>query len=119
MRQAQHEQHQLALRLQNTNPSNQIKILKQQSLQLDENLHGSMQRYLDQQKRSFVHLAESLDLLSPLKIMARGYSYVTADENIIKSTHDIEVGKDIRIHLQDGWLEAEITGKKEKEHGRK
>lgn len=119
VRQAQHEQHQLALRLQNTNPSNQIKILKQQSLQLDENLHGSMQRYLDQQKRSFVHLAESLDLLSPLKIMARGYSYVTADENIIKSTHDIEVGKDIRIHLQDGWLEAEITGKKEKEHGRK
>lgn len=115
---ANHRQHQLALRLQNTNPSNQIKVLKRDWHQLDEDLHQSMQRYLDSQQQSLHHMMESLDLLSPLKIMARGYSYVTVNDTILTSTDEVEVGQAVSIYLENGQLEAQITAKKEKNDGR-
>ncbi|MDE1547846.1 exodeoxyribonuclease VII large subunit [Jeotgalibaca caeni] len=115
---ANHRQHQLALRLQNTNPINQIKVLKRDWHQLDEDLHQSMQRYIDSQQQSLHHMMESLDLLSPLKIMARGYSYVTVNDTILTSTDEVEVGQAVSIYLENGQLEAQITAKKEKNDGR-
>lgn len=115
---ANHRQHQLALRLQNTNPINQIKVLKRDWHQLDEDLHQGMQRYIDSQQQSLHHMMESLDLLSPLKIMARGYSYVTVNDTILTSTDEVEVGQAVSIYLENGQLEAQITAKKEKNDGR-
>jgi len=49
-----------------------------------------------------------LDTLSPLKIMTRGYSLITKDDNIIKSVNDISIGDNIIINLNDGNIDATI-----------
>lgn len=53
----------------------------------------------------------NLDMLSPLQTMLRGYSYVTIDDQIIKSTNDVDVKQVVNIHLSDGEVTAEIQEK--------
>ncbi len=50
-------------------------------------------------------------MLSPLQTMLRGYSYVTIDDQIIKSTNDVDVKQVVNIHLSDGEVTAEIKEK--------
>lgn len=59
--------------------------------------------------RRLVLLADHLDAVSPLKILARGYS-VTSDENgkIVRSTQDVHWGEEIRTRLRDGELYSVI-----------
>ena len=55
----------------------------------------------------------SLDMLSPLKIMSRGYAYVRTDAGIIKSINEVKVDETVTIHLLDGQVDATITDIKE------
>ena len=49
-----------------------------------------------------------LDALSPLKIMSRGYSLVTKDENIIKDISDISIDDTLNIKIKDGNIDAKV-----------
>ena len=49
---------------------------------------------------------EKLDLLSPLKIMTRGYGIVFKDGDIVKSVDQIEEKQPIEIRLSDGFSEC-------------
>ena len=62
-------------------------------------------------KRSsdFAMLCSKLDSLSPLKVLARGYSIAKKDENIIVNSKDLSVGDSISIQFTDGNAKAEIT----------
>ena len=57
----------------------------------------------------FVMLCSKLDSLSPLKVLARGYSIAKKDENIIVNSKDLSVGDSISIQFADGNAKAEIT----------
>ena len=60
----------------------------------------------------FQQLVEKLDLLSPLKIMTRGYGIVFKDGDIVKSVDQIEEKKQpIEIRLSDGLVNATVTAK--------
>ncbi|MBH5318059.1 exodeoxyribonuclease VII large subunit [Paenibacillus sp. GSMTC-2017] len=53
---------------------------------------------------------KQLDALSPLKVMARGYSLVY-DENkkrLIKSIQDVTVGDDVQVKLADGSITCRV-----------
>ena len=54
-------------------------------------------------------LCSKLDSLSPLKVLARGYSIAKKDENIIVNSKDLSVGDSISIQFADGNVKAEIT----------
>ena len=53
--------------------------------------------------------AERLEGLSPLKVLARGYSLTTASDGaLIRRAADVAVGDTIRVRLQEGELTAEV-----------
>jgi exodeoxyribonuclease VII large subunit len=56
-------------------------------------------------RRRFGELAASLDALSPLKVLGRGYSIVYAGEGlVVKSWKDAVPGDTLRIRLEEGSL---------------
>lgn len=55
--------------------------------------------------------AGHLDALSPLAVIARGYSVVrTADGVLVRTLADAPPGTAIQARMPDGWLQAEVTG---------
>ena len=55
--------------------------------------------------------AGHLDALSPLAVIARGYSVVrTADGLLVRSIADVPAGTPIQARMADGWLQAVTTG---------
>lgn len=57
----------------------------------------------------FAMICSKLDSLSPLKVLARGYSIAKKDENIIINSKDLSVGDRISIQFADGNANAKIT----------
>jgi exodeoxyribonuclease VII large subunit len=55
-----------------------------------------------------IELITKLDTLSPLKTLARGYSIVEKNDNIVKSINDVKDGDEINIRLIDGKTKAKI-----------
>jgi len=70
-------------------------------------LNLEAKRYLETQQKQVTQLINGLDYLSPLKIMGRGYSYVTQNDHVVRSVSDLKPAL-ATIHLSDGTAEAEI-----------
>lgn len=62
-----------------------------------------------QHSSNFAMLCSKLDSLSPLKVLARGYSITKKDDNILVDSKDLSVGDSISIQFADGNAKAEIT----------
>ncbi len=57
-----------------------------------------------------------LNVLSPLNIMARGYSLTyTEDHQLIKSVKQVDPGQAVRVKVNDGELECHVWGIEEDE----
>jgi exodeoxyribonuclease VII large subunit len=82
---------------------------------LSERLDKQMQLIFEQKQRQFQQTLQSLDLLSPLKIMGRGYSYTTK-ETVVKSVQELAVGDFLDVHYQDGQAKVEVLEIKEEKH---
>ena len=52
--------------------------------------------------------AEKLDLVSPLKILSRGYAIVKKEETVVESINALKTNDQVTIQLQDGTKEAII-----------
>ena len=102
---------QLVKRLETKNPKEDINLAKQKVNYLNEKLTQSIDLTMKDKKRNLIQLMTNLDMLSPLQTMLRGYSYVTIDDQIIKSTNDVDVKQVVNIHLSDGEVTAEIQEK--------
>ena len=55
----------------------------------------------------------SLDALSPVKTLLRGYAVVTAENKQIKSISDLQVKQDIKLKFADGQADCRVLGIKE------
>ncbi|MBO0479258.1 exodeoxyribonuclease VII large subunit [Vagococcus fluvialis] len=102
---------QLVKRLETQNPKEDINLARQKVNYLNEKLTQSIDLTMKDKKRNLIQLMTNLDMLSPLQTMLRGYSYVTIDDQIIKSTNDVDVKQVVNIHLSDGEVTAEIQEK--------
>jgi exodeoxyribonuclease VII large subunit len=54
-----------------------------------------------------------LDSLSPLKVVERGYSIVTKNDEVIKSSRQVAKGDVLDIRLAQGSLTAKVESVKE------
>jgi exodeoxyribonuclease VII large subunit len=55
-----------------------------------------------------------LDSLSPLAVLARGYSLTrTPDGTVVRSARQVRVGDDVSVLLHEGSLDCRVTATKE------
>src|SRR5699024_5738333 len=103
----------LTYKLMLSDPSHLVKQ-KQDDLQtLKQQLQTEMNRFMENQVKRFDYAVQSLDYLSPLKIMNRGYSYITKDDKVIKNAEQVQVEDLVHIHLHEGSIEAKVVNKME------
>lgn len=100
---------QMKQRLYFRNPQEKVKISRQQIEFLNDKLEKNMERLVESKKIAVSQQIANLDLLSPLKTMLRGYSYVTIDEKIIKSVNEIDKEQILSVHLSDGVVDTTVT----------
>lgn len=78
---------------------------------LEERLASSFSQLVFDHRRRFGELSARLESLSPLGVLARGYSIArrTEDGSIVKSVSDVTVGETVETLLSDGKLISEVT----------
>ncbi len=78
-----------------------------------KNLVSAAERQLSERQRQYAALCASLDALSPLKVLGRGYAVArTADGQVLKRAADVRIGDTIDLTLVQGRL----GGRVEKHH---
>ena len=85
---------------------------------IEQRIASAQRQRLERSRRRFLRAAASLDALSPLKVLSRGYSMVSGNKGVIKSVNDLEKGENIKITLADGYgictVDETFSNKKEK-----
>lgn len=83
-----------------------------------QRLEQSLQHKIKDAKHEFTISAEKLSILSPLAVLARGYS-VLRDQNgrIIRTSNEINIGEKLEAVLSKGIIAVEVLQKKEVERG--
>ena len=83
------------------------------SMQLDltqEKLSAAMDRILEKHTRRFTHAAASLDAMSPLRVLSRGYCVAQKrDGSVLRSSGQAEIGETIDLRLAEGELACTVT----------
>ena len=81
-----------------------------QLAQLKVRLNSEMNLKLGFQQKQLAHLCGKLDSLSPLKVLARGYSITqNAKYGTIKSINEVKIGEQIRTRLTDGEIISQVS----------
>lgn len=91
---------------------NPTSYIDQKRLELDsvENaLMSRFERLISTKKHNYIRYAASLDALSPLKVLGRGYS-ITTDPlgNAISSAESVSVGDELNVSLSGGCLKCTV-----------
>ena len=71
-------------------------------------LKQTMTDTLEKNSQRLGILSGKTDALSPLSVLARGYSIVVGDDGLLKSAKTLNVGEDVKITFTDGCVEAKI-----------
>lgn len=74
-------------------------------------LVNAMTRQVERSQERVGRAVAGLQLVSPLAILARGYSVVEHDTHILTTVDDVAVGDTVHIRLATGELEATVTAK--------
>ena len=106
----------LSIRLYKNPLPLRIQQYEQQLAQLKVLLNSHMNLTLSLQQKQLAHLCGKLDSLSPLKVLARGYSITQNQQNFtIRSMKDVNVGEQIKTRLPDGDIISQVIRLEEKE----
>lgn len=74
-------------------------------------LVNAMTRQVERSQERVGRAVAGLQLVSPLAILARGYSVVEHDTHILTTVDDVAIGDTVHIRLATGELEATVTAK--------
>lgn len=107
--QATQQQLRLTQRLERQTPIHQVRQAETELANLQRRLNHGAQQILQQKRQQMMQTVQSLDLLSPLKIMGRGYAFVTADDAVVHTVSQLQPTQDVTVHFADGEAQAQIT----------
>ncbi len=90
-------------------PLEMVKRLRQQVHMYAVQVAAGVQKRLDKQTARLTKACAQLDAMSPLKVVARGYSIVENKQGtVIKRAQDVRVNDELKITLAEGELRAEV-----------
>ena len=71
-----------------------------------------MDNSIKNKSMEFSKAASTLEALSPLKVLSRGYSYVEGKEGrLVSSVRNVKIGDMLYITLKDGKVTANVKDK--------
>ncbi len=91
------------------NPRKTIEFYSQYLSAFENKIRNSLDKKLESYFTALSHFSARLDGTSPLKVLARGYSFVK-DENgfTVKSAENVKIGDTVSVILTDGELECSV-----------
>lgn len=96
-------------------PDNYLSQKKLKLEHLEKSLIAAQNQQLARKQQKYVSLTASLDAMSPLKVLSRGYAMAqTQDGSLLRSTTQVRPQEDISISLADGTLRATVNEVKER-----
>lgn len=75
-------------------------------------LNTMIKQILDTKTHKYEMTTNTLKLVNPLNILDKGYSLVTINENVIKTSDEVNVNDELKIKLSKGELIAVVKEKK-------
>jgi exodeoxyribonuclease VII large subunit len=108
---------QLKRRLERNHPEELKKISADRYERTTRSLNRAMTAVVSQKRKEFKGIISTLEALSPLKIMDRGYSLAyTEDGKLIKKVAQVKPERKIYVKLSDGSLKCVVTEIEESEN---
>ena len=99
----------LTPRLMRQSPDKKLATASHQLSQLQARLNQAIQHQLQQANNSLALQASRLDSVSPLNVLARGYSITkTQQGKVVKSVGQIKTGDVLITELVDGSIESQV-----------
>lgn len=95
-------------------PKHQLYENQQKLLLLIQRLETVTQQTLLIKQHQFQQLVTTLDVLSPLKTMSRGYSFVTQKDNVVHSVKEISLDDELIVNMVDGEVITTVKEIQEK-----
>lgn len=96
-------------RLQASSPAHDIAPQQRELLANYHRMRLAMQNRLGSQRQHWQRLAETLNVVSPLATLNRGYAIVDDSKgNIVRSSQQVKPGDQVRARLGDGALQCEV-----------
>ncbi len=107
----------LSRQLENRNPSDRIRQAERDLAILGDRLDQRITNVFKQREQQLKSAMRTLDALSPLKIMDRGYAIPFKEGEVVKSVDQLELGDRLSLSLKDGEVTTviEAIDPKEKE----
>ncbi|MBP1549593.1 MAG: exodeoxyribonuclease VII large subunit [Oscillospiraceae bacterium] len=99
----------LEKRIEDAVPFAQINLYKEKLSNIEKSLDSAYKNKLLNYSKILAEKSVQLDALSPLKTLARGYSLVYKEEQLVKSTEAVSAGDKVDIQLSDGIVSATIN----------
>ncbi|MDH5446418.1 MAG: exodeoxyribonuclease VII large subunit [Gammaproteobacteria bacterium] len=101
-------------RLQQHNPAHRLLGLNEKNHNLSRRLATAMQHSFKLRHQTLYRLVHSLDAVSPLATLGRGYAIVTNEKGqIIRQAKQLKTGDPVRTRLAEGQLYCQVTEVKE------
>ncbi|MBR6580301.1 MAG: exodeoxyribonuclease VII large subunit [Ruminococcus sp.] len=98
----------LSAKLSAQSPENRLKLMEERLANLQNRAETAVKRNFDRCSAQLAEKAAKLDSLSPLKVMARGYSLVYKGDDLVRDSADLTVGQEITLRFDKGTATAEI-----------
>lgn len=116
--QVRNEKQQVALlnqQLKGYNPSAHLKQANRDITQLTHQLTRATKQVIQNEDKQINHLIDSLDYLSPLKILSRGYAIAQTEGTVVKSIKQVKEKDILAITVSDGQITAQVQSTEERE----
>ncbi|MDN5708003.1 MAG: exodeoxyribonuclease VII large subunit [Planococcus sp. (in: firmicutes)] len=98
----------LSRQLENRKPSDRIRQAERDLASLGDRLDQRITQVFRQRDQQLKSAIRTLDALSPLKIMDRGYAIPFKEGGVVKSVDQLELGDRLSLSLKDGDIETVI-----------
>ncbi len=96
-------------RLNSLSPINKVKSTENELNAKLLRLNLAINTTLETKSQMYAKAVATLDALSPLKVLTRGYSITFSEDKVIASVSDIAVGDTVKTVISDGEIISSIT----------